>query len=67
MFGIRDMDGFGLVHALIGIAALLLGLAVISLHKGTQLHRNIGFTHRQGWRVPRRSSNQLSHDRRWLV
>ena len=45
MFGIRGMDGFGFVHALIGIAALLLGLAVISLHKGTQLHRKIGFTY----------------------
>jgi len=45
MFGIHGLDGFGLVHALIGLLALLLGLAVITLAKGTQLHRKVGFAY----------------------
>ena len=45
MFGVRGLDGFGFVHALIGILALLLGLAVILLGKGTRLHRKVGFAY----------------------
>jgi uncharacterized membrane protein len=45
MFGVRGLDGFGLVHAAIGILALLLGLAVILLGKGTRLHRKVGFAY----------------------
>jgi hypothetical protein len=42
MFGIPGLDAFGLVHALIGVAALLLGLAVVLRRKGTRAHRRIG-------------------------
>jgi uncharacterized membrane protein len=45
VFGIRGLDGFGLVHALIGLVALLVGLAVITLPKGTRLHRKVGFAY----------------------
>ena len=42
MFGIRGLDPFGLVHALFGIAALILGLALLLRPKGTHVHRRIG-------------------------
>ena len=42
MFGIPGLDAFGLVHALLGVAALLLGLAVLFRRKGTRVHRQIG-------------------------
>jgi uncharacterized membrane protein len=42
MFGIRGLDGFGLVHAGFGVAALVFGAAVISQPKGTLTHRRIG-------------------------
>lgn len=42
MFGIRGLDWFGVVHAVFGIAALLLGLAVMRRRKGTHAHRRIG-------------------------
>jgi uncharacterized membrane protein len=42
MFGIRGLDAFGLVHALIGVAALSLGLVVVLRRKGTRAHRRIG-------------------------
>lgn len=42
MFGIRGLDAFGLIHTLLGIAALLLGLAVVLQQKGTRVHRRIG-------------------------
>jgi uncharacterized membrane protein len=42
MFGIRGLDPFGLIHALFGIAALILGLAVVLRKKGTRVHRRIG-------------------------
>ena len=42
MFGIPGLDTFGLVHALIGVAALLLGLVVVLQRKGTRAHRRIG-------------------------
>jgi uncharacterized membrane protein len=42
MFGLRGLDAFGLVHSLLGVAALLLGLAVLVRHKGTRVHRRIG-------------------------
>jgi uncharacterized membrane protein len=42
MLGIRGLDPLGLVHASFGIAALLLGLPVVLLRKGSLLHRRIG-------------------------
>lgn len=42
MFGIRGLDAFGLVHALLGIAALLFGLVVVLRRKGTRAHRRTG-------------------------
>src|SRR5688572_29259986 len=42
MFGIRGLDPFGLVHALLGVAALILGLALLLRRKGTRVHRRIG-------------------------
>jgi uncharacterized membrane protein len=42
MFGIRGLDPFGLVHTLFGVAALMLGLALLSRRKGTRVHRTIG-------------------------
>ena len=42
MFGIRGLDPFGLVHALLGVAALILGLAVLLRRKGTRVHRRLG-------------------------
>jgi uncharacterized membrane protein len=45
MFGIRGLDSFGFVHALIGIAALLFGLAVLLAAKGTRQHRKLGYAY----------------------
>jgi uncharacterized membrane protein len=42
VFGIRGLTPFGLVHALLGVSALLLGLAVLSRRKGSRVHRRIG-------------------------
>ena len=42
MFGIPGLDAGGLVHATIGVAALLLGLPVLLLRKGTAVHRRLG-------------------------
>ena len=42
MFGIHGLDAWGLVHATIGLAAILLGLPVVLLRKGTMLHRRVG-------------------------
>jgi uncharacterized membrane protein len=42
MFGIRGLDPFGLVHTLLGVGALILGLAVLLRRKGTHVHRRIG-------------------------
>jgi uncharacterized membrane protein len=42
MFGIRGLDPFGLVHALLGVSALVFGLAVLLRRKGTRVHRRIG-------------------------
>jgi uncharacterized membrane protein len=42
MFGIRGLDSLGLVHAAFGVSALLLGIGVLALQKGTRLHRQIG-------------------------
>ena len=42
MFGIRGLDPFGLAHALLGVAALILGLALLLRRKGTPVHRRIG-------------------------
>jgi uncharacterized membrane protein len=45
MFGIRGLDSFGLVHAVIGLLALLIGLSVIAMPKGTRLHRKVGLAY----------------------
>lgn len=42
MFGIRGLDLLGLIHALLGVAALGFGLAVLLRHKGTPTHRRLG-------------------------
>jgi hypothetical protein len=42
MFGIRGLDSLGFVHALLGAAALLLGLAVLLRPKGAGVHPRIG-------------------------
>jgi uncharacterized membrane protein len=43
MFGITGLDPFGLFHAVVGLIALVLGLAVIALDKGTDLHKRVGY------------------------
>jgi uncharacterized membrane protein len=45
MFGIRGLDPLGLLHALLGVAALILGLAVLLQPKGTDVHRRIGLSY----------------------
>jgi uncharacterized membrane protein len=45
MLGIRGLDVFGFLHALVGVAALLLGAAVLLLHKGTSTHRKLGLAY----------------------
>jgi uncharacterized membrane protein len=45
MFGIPGLDSFGLAHTVIGIAALVLGLAVIAQAKGSASHRVWGSTY----------------------
>lgn len=42
MLGIPGLDPFGLAHALIGIAALLMGLVVVMRPKGDASHRVCG-------------------------
>jgi hypothetical protein len=42
MFGVPGLDPLGLVHALFGLTALVLGLSVILGRKGTRLHRRLG-------------------------
>ena|SRR5688572_8535464 len=42
MFGIRGLDLFGAIHAGVGLASLLLGLAVVMVLKGTARHRRLG-------------------------
>ena len=42
MLGIQGLDAFGLVHSLLGVAALLLGLVVLLRPKGSRLHRRLG-------------------------
>jgi len=42
MFGIRGLDGLGLLHTAFALAALCLGLVVILRVKGTRFHRRIG-------------------------
>src|SRR5687768_17780900 len=39
MLGIHGLDSFGLAHAVIGITALVLGLAVFAQAKGSASHR----------------------------
>jgi len=45
MFGIRGLDGFGLVHGIFGLLALVFGLAVFLQRKGTPSHRNWGYAY----------------------
>jgi len=45
MLGIRGLDGFGFLHALFGVAALLLGAAVFMMRKGTNTHRKVGLAY----------------------
>jgi uncharacterized membrane protein len=42
MFGIRGLDGLGLLHTALALVALLLGLTVVLRAKGTRFHRRIG-------------------------
>ena len=42
MLGVPGLDAFGVVHAGVGILALFLGVFVVVLGKGTNLHRRIG-------------------------
>lgn len=42
MYGIRGLDPFGLIHALLGLAALFLGLSIVLRPKGTGVHRVVG-------------------------
>jgi uncharacterized membrane protein len=42
MAGIRGLDPLGLVHALLGVAALILGVVQLLRRKGTPLHRRVG-------------------------
>jgi uncharacterized membrane protein len=42
MLGIHDLDPFGLFHAAFGVIALMLGMGVLTLTKGTSTHRRIG-------------------------
>jgi uncharacterized membrane protein len=45
MFGIPGLDPLGVAHSLFGIAALLLGLIVLLIRKGTRVHRRIGLAY----------------------
>jgi uncharacterized membrane protein len=42
MFGIRGLDGLGLLHTAVSFVALFLGLMVILRVKGTRFHRMLG-------------------------
>ena len=42
MLGIRGLDAFGLVHTVLGLGAVLFGVLIIALPKGTPRHRGIG-------------------------
>jgi hypothetical protein len=42
MLGIRGLDAFGAVHAVLGLVALVCGAAVLLKVKGTRTHRLIG-------------------------
>ena len=39
MFGVHGLDWFGLAHGIIGLAALVFGLVVITQGKGSASHR----------------------------
>ena len=45
MLGIRGLDPFGAFHAGLGLVAIVLGMFVLFLQKGTPLHRWIGLTY----------------------
>ena len=42
MFGVPGLDPLGAAHTFFGVAALLLGLAVVFRRKGTRTHRRMG-------------------------
>jgi uncharacterized membrane protein len=45
MFGIQGLDPTGAVHMLLGLVALGLGSAVVTMEKGTPRHRRIGLAY----------------------
>ena len=45
MFGIHGLDPLGLAHALVGVVALILALAMLLRPKGTVAHRRVGRAH----------------------
>lgn len=45
MLGIRGLDPFGLFHAGLGLAAVVLGLVVVLRRKGGRTHRRIGMAY----------------------
>ena len=42
MFGVPGLDPLGAAHSFFGVAALVLGLAVVFRRKGTHTHRRMG-------------------------
>ena len=45
MFGIDGLDPFGLVHASLGLASIVLGAVVVFRRKGGMMHRLIGLAY----------------------
>lgn len=45
MFGIPGLDPFGAVHAALGLAAIVLGVGVGLLGKGSRVHRRVGLVY----------------------
>jgi uncharacterized membrane protein len=45
MLGVPGLDPFGLFHAILGLVALLLGLAILLQRKGTLRHRQLGYAY----------------------
>lgn len=45
MFGVPGLDPFGLFHALLGLASVLLGLIVVLGRKGSRTHRRVGMAY----------------------
>ena len=45
MFGIRGLDPLGAVHTALALAAIVLGIAVVAMEKGTAAHRRVGMAY----------------------